>query len=139
MQESLKQQRKNEQDNKRTHHKKNPTTKIRDIRTYESEQHTHSENNNKKNNHIDNLEWVTSSDNSLHSCYKTTGSKNGVSKLTEEEVKNIADLIKIGMKQTAIAQMYGVTPHCIFRIKAGDNWSWLTGFGKEETVHAPTY
>lgn len=85
----------------------------------------------KRNNHWENLEWVTSSQNSLHSSYKTTGSKCGTSKLTESQVLEIAELLEVGMKQTDIAVLYGVSNHAIHRIKAGDNWSWLTGFGKE--------
>ena len=92
---------------------------------------------NKKNNRWDNLEWTTSSGNSLHSCYKTTGSKCGTSKLTEEQVLTIKEELLQGKSQTEIAKHFGVTNHCIFRIKAGDNWSWLTGFGKEVIVHAP--
>ena len=88
----------------------------------------------KKNNAWWNLEWATSSQNSLHSCYKTTGSKCGTSKLSEGDVTTIAALLKsCELKQTEIARMYGVSPHAIFRIKAGDNWAWLTGFGKEDT------
>lgn len=88
----------------------------------------------KKNNAWCNLEWMTSAQNSLHSCHKTTGSKCGTSKLSEEDVVTIADLlISKELKQTEIAKMYGVSPHAILRIKAGDNWAWLTGFGKEGT------
>lgn len=86
----------------------------------------------KRNNRWDNLEWVTSSQNSLHSVHKTTGSKCGTSKLTEAQVLDIAELLRITtLTQTEIAKMYGVSNHAIYRIKAGDNWAWLTGFGKE--------
>ncbi|MNZ37633.1 hypothetical protein D3C78_550850 [compost metagenome] len=68
---------------------------------------------------------------------KTTGSRCGTSKLTEADVVEIAAMLRAAdTKQTEIAKLYGVTPHCIFRIKAGDNWAWLTGFGKEGTEHA---
>lgn len=84
------------------------------------------------NNRWDNLEWTTRSGNAKHSCHKTTGSKCGTSKLTEEQVLEIADLLcTTNLKQTEIAKLYGVSNHTIFRIKAGDNWAWLTGFGKE--------
>lgn len=89
---------------------------------------------NKKNNAWWNLEWMTSSQNSLHSSYKTSGSKCGTSKLREEDVLEIVKLLRSKeLNQTEIAKIYGVSPHAVFRIKAGDNWAWLTGFGKEDT------
>lgn len=83
------------------------------------------------NNKWNNLEWTDRSGNAKHSSYKTRGDKNGVSKLTEEQVLEIVKLLKVGMRQTDIAVLYGVSNHAIHRIKAGDNWSWLTGFDKE--------
>lgn len=86
------------------------------------------------NNYYRNLEWTTRSGNALHSVHKTTGSKSGTSKLTEEQVLEVASLLVEGYKLTEIAKIYNVSIHCIFRIKAGYNWSWLTGFGKEGTT-----
>lgn len=88
----------------------------------------------KLNNTLLNLEWQTSQGNSLHSCHKTTGSKCGTSKLTERNVHDIVYMLEEShMTLKQIGEQFGVTAGCIFRIKTGDNWSWLTGFGKEGT------
>lgn len=88
----------------------------------------------KYNPALNNLEWSTRKLNALHSVHKTTGSKCGTSKLTEKDVIDIAGLIENShLTQHEIGALYGVSNHCIFRIKAGYNWSWLTGFGKEDT------
>lgn len=91
----------------------------------------HHKDEDKWNNHAYNLEWCTSSQNSKYSSYKTTGSKCGTSKLNEESVLKIKELILNGQTQTEIAKLFDVTNHAIHRIQHGYNWSWLTGFGKE--------
>lgn len=88
----------------------------------------------KFNNHLDNLEWADREGNAKHSCHKTTGSKCGTSKLKEVDVYEIAQLLLEGqLTQKEIGEMYNISNHAIFRIKAGYNWAWLTGFGKEGT------
>lgn len=78
---------------------------------------------NKLNNHIDNLEYVTESENRLH-AYKMglqkpkKGSLNGNSKLTEKEVKEIREAAKgkryYGRKK--LAEKYGVSECAIKEI-----------------------
>lgn len=87
---------------------------------------------NKFNNHLDNLEWADRRGNALHSVHKTSGSNCPTSKLIEVDVYEIMELLTQGqLTQKEIGKMYNVSNHAIFRIKAGDNWAWLTGFGKE--------
>lgn len=76
----------------------------------------------KTNNTVSNLEWCTYSENSKHA--KDTGlwkplmgSKNGKSKLDEDEVVKIK-----GLLQSVIAAVYGVNPRCISDIKTGRTW-----------------
>lgn len=40
--------------------------------------------------------------------------------------------------QAELAKNFGVTNHAIHRIKAGKNWDWLTGLGKEGILDATT-
>lgn len=85
--------------------------------------------------HVDNLEWSTRVHNSLHSTRtlrKNIGENNAASKLTQKEVTEIVELLELNRYTLQeIGDKYKVTPHAIYRIKHGHNWSWLTGYGKE--------
>lgn len=85
------------------------------------------------NNEVINLEWSNRSLNALHSTRilkKNIGEDNFQSKLTEEKILEIKELIQKGESQTVIGKLFGVTNHAIFRIQHGYNWAWLTGFGR---------
>ena len=83
---------------------------------------------NPSNNHIDNLEWCTESENNLHAyrvglmCAK--GENNGQSKLTERDVLNIR-----AEKSThrEIGDKYGVSTATITLIKRGKLWGHIGG------------
>lgn len=85
---------------------------------------------NKINNHVDNLEWCTCSENIKH-AYKTGlkkftgkiyGEKNGSSKLTQKQVDQIKELKGL-KKQKEIAKMFNVSPRTISDIYTGRTWS----------------
>ena len=82
---------------------------------------------NKKNNRIDNLEWCTHIENSVH-AFKTglmddrVGENNVASKLKEADVVEIKKLIKAGCTQKSIAGKYNVTSSTIGMISNGTNW-----------------
>ena len=91
---------------------------------------------NKENNYLHNLEWSDRRLNSLHSTRilgKNRGEDSGTSILTEGEVLEIADRIRSGEYIGEIALDYPVTAHAIYKIAKGNNWSWLTGLGKEDS------
>jgi hypothetical protein len=81
---------------------------------------------NKFNNALNNLEWVTSSENTKH------GVKNGLFsrvQLSIEEVKEIKNMFKNTPdyygKVASISKMYGVSYHVISQIKHNKNWSYV--------------
>lgn len=85
---------------------------------------------NKLNNNVDNLEWVTHSENQKH-AYRTglksaNGIKNGHHKLTEKEVETIRALYVKGKHSEnnsyGLAKKYGVCPKTILQIINGVTW-----------------
>ena len=83
--------------------------------------------NNKLNNHISNLEWVTCSENHLHAYAngKSTmkGEKHPLSILTEGKVVAIKLAIKNGVKNRYLADKYNVSQQIICDINKGRRWN----------------
>jgi len=84
---------------------------------------------NKANNHTDNLEWVSPSENmrratvqGLNTVPNNAGTRNGMAKLTEEDVKQIKLLLKLGDTQLAIAKHFNISQGHVASIKAGTRW-----------------
>lgn len=86
---------------------------------------------NKQNNKIDNLEWATPSENVKHAFnigLKTQrGEKNNQSKLTEDQVLEIIELL-LTKKYTykEIGNRYNVNDETIGSIRNKRNWKYLT-------------
>lgn len=83
---------------------------------------------NKLNNSIDNLEWVTHKENMRH-AFRTglannSGVKNGMSKLSEEQVVRIKFLLSEGkLSQQKIAeQIGGISRSAVMNIKNRNQW-----------------
>lgn len=83
---------------------------------------------NKKNPHWSNLEWGTQSQNVLDCISRGrgfNGIKNGNSKLTEENVKEIRQLLSKGISSRKIASKFGVSKMPILAIKNNKTWDHL--------------
>lgn len=80
---------------------------------------------NKLNNNMNNLEWVTSKENSQH-CIKIgnmpKGEKSYTSKLTEQQVKLI---LKSNKKHTELAKLFNTSRRNIGHIKKGESWKYI--------------
>lgn len=84
--------------------------------------------NNRLNNHADNLEWCTHQQNSSYMVAQRRqafGEKNAKAKLKESDVTEIMYLRKTGLTLQAIADNYGVTKQSIHAIIKGESWSYL--------------
>lgn len=80
---------------------------------------------NKKNNHFENIKWVTKEGLAEHrrgdENYNTKKIRN--SKLTEDDVIRLKRKLKQGtMKPYRLAQEFGITHTQLNRIKNGENW-----------------
>jgi len=73
-----------------------------------------------KENHLDAVYHGTHKKPPIH-----LGSNAHASKLTEAQVVDIKKRIQDGESNRNIANIYGVTPGCIWRIRDERNWSWL--------------
>ena len=86
---------------------------------------------NKLNNHINNLEWTTCSENVKHAFnigLKTQrGEYNNLSKLTEEQVLEIIELLLSKKYSGAeIDRMYGLCKDYANSIRRHERWAYLT-------------
>ncbi|MBU1173702.1 MAG: HNH endonuclease [Proteobacteria bacterium] len=82
----------------------------------------------KSNNRLENLEYVTRSENIRHSFDNGTrsqqGEKNTQSKLTEKHIHEIRQLLGKETQET-IAAKFNVTRQTISKVATGATWGWL--------------
>ena len=83
----------------------------------------------KTNNKVNNLEWVSRSENMLHASSQLgfRGEAVGNSALTEFQVLEVIRLSAMGASQSHLARRFGVSKFCIHSIQTGKTWAWLTG------------
>jgi hypothetical protein len=94
---------------------------------------------NKKNNHVDNLEWCDMKHNVNHALdtgLRKTGESVNLAKLTESQVFSILDMFAMQIPTKKIAEVFGVSKDAINHIRAGRTWSRITNIGKtaRETI-----
>lgn len=83
----------------------------------------------KNDNRVENLEWCTQSENSLHSFRIGTQSNKGEnhpnSKITLVQSKEIKDLLSKGeLTQIEIAKRYNISNHLVCKIKKRKLWNY---------------
>lgn len=82
------------------------------------------------------LKWATDTENARDKFIHGTnmrGSTHVMSKLTEDEVRQIRSLIGT-IPQKDIAEMFGVSRPTITNIKKGDSWGWLDEYAHPDYV-----
>jgi hypothetical protein len=77
---------------------------------------------NKKNNKLNNLEYVSNKENLLHAF--RNGVKVGKTILSAEQRKEIRQLRSSGFKLKVLAAMFSVSESAISEVARGTTWSW---------------
>ena len=95
-----------------------------------SELHVNHKNGIKHDNRLENLEYVTMSENQKHSVAMgllkpLQGSKHGNAKLNEEKVIEIKKRLAKGESQASLGREYGVHEQIIYKIKHGISWKHI--------------
>lgn len=90
--------------------------------------HINHDDGNKLNNALKNLKWTDHPGNMEHAfrtgLINNTGTKNGMSKLNEDQVREIKRLLKEGMSQYKIAAKIGnISRSAVMNIKNRGQWS----------------
>jgi hypothetical protein len=85
---------------------------------------------NKKNNNVENLEWVTPQNNIIHAfnnnlMHPAHGIKINVGHFVEEDIRNIRLKASEGMSQRKIAAEYGVKQNAIWLILNCKTYKWV--------------
>ena len=83
---------------------------------------------NKANNTLENLEWVSTSENHLHAVNflgQLRGDTHGMSKLTEDQAKQIKSLRKLGYSAKILSEMFNIGESQVKRISSGKSWKYL--------------
>ena len=98
----------------------------------------------KTNNSVKNLKWVTYEEQRAHSAQSEASKANAKrlsqwsritgkgKKLTEAKVKKIKEMLQSGKgkpNMKAIAEKFDITPMQLYRIRNGENWSWVEADG----------
>lgn len=79
------------------------------------------------------IRWRTRSQNQMERVLHGTanrGSRHGIAKLKEQDVRKIERLLVKGEAQQNIANKFGVSQGAVADINLGKTWGWLTGRGQ---------
>lgn len=82
----------------------------------------------KTDNQVSNLEWCTHAENQKHAAdngLMARGEKQGRSKLTEADIREIRKLKKEGKEQKEIAKLFKISDPHVSDIVNSKSWTWL--------------
>lgn len=83
----------------------------------------------KRNNHVDNLEWSSRYDNMRHAfetgLANNTGTNHGNNVYTEEQILKVKELLNLNIPYSDIETETGVKRGTIYVVKSGKQWKHL--------------
>jgi hypothetical protein len=83
----------------------------------------------KTDNRVENLEWATCRENTLHAfgtgLRTSVGELHPMAKLKNEDIIEIRKLLELKITHTYIANKFGVSKHAICDIKRGKSWKLI--------------
>jgi len=96
-------------------------------------------NGDKSDNRVENLEYVTHSENQMRAyalglCAQPKGSKSPASKLSEEDVDEMLRLRQDGHDLGFISERFSVGTSQVCRILSGQSWSHYTGINSPQPI-----
>lgn len=99
----------------------------------ENKEQVNHKNGTKTHNTLDNLEWVTRSENMQHAADLQLLSFNGkcgeecnLAKHSEIKIRNVCEDLQNGMRNIDVMEKHGVSKDVVKSLKAGDSWKHVT-------------
>jgi HNH endonuclease len=90
----------------------------------------------KTDNRVSNLEYVTRSENMKHAfrlgLQSNQGERHSQSRLTDEKVREIRQLLAVGFKQAEVAKMMNVHQTAVSRANSGKRWGHVSNVAGDE-------
>lgn len=85
---------------------------------------------NKLNNNVNNLEWVTKSENNIHArrlnlVDQAIGERNGAAKTTTASVYSIRDMIAEGILPSVAGKLFGINKRTVRDMCNGSTWTHI--------------
>ena len=80
----------------------------------------------RQNDHITNLEWITTAENNQHSIDGQPHLHTRGSEYTEEFIHSVCLMVQDGARNVEIVRKTGITSDVITKLRNGVGWTWIS-------------
>lgn len=94
--------------------------------TYEEGLVINHKNLNVKDDRVENLEWVTVKENTLHSIENQPHIHRKKSEYSVDTIRAVCQRIQDGVRNVDIIKEFGITKGAIYKIRSGESWKWIS-------------